>query len=121
MELFTISSRTLLLFTLLAVLTLAASSLYFQPAKEYFKIRGPGSVGLAYSPAGNLKTKKDSTPPIYAEPSIDEDVLEEELEREAEEYDEMHGPGSVGLTYRYYENKIDDDTTIQEHGTLLRW
>jgi len=171
-ELFTISFRTLLLFTLLAVLTLAASNLYIQPAKEYDKIRGPGSVGLNYSPAGNLKTNKDSTPPIYVEPSIDEDVLEEKLEREAEEYDKIHGPGSVGLnyvpgdnlettndsappvyvdrlidedvleeelereaeeddkmrvpgsvglTYRYYENTIDGDTTIQEHGALLRW
>ena len=223
MELFAIFFRSLLLFTLLAAITLAASSLYIQLAKEYDKTHGPGSAGLTYAPAGNLKTTKDSAPPIYVNPSIDEDVseermekeakeydktrkpgsvgliyasagnlqttkdsappvyvarstdedvleekleregeeedkirgpesagpapasagnlettkdsapliyvdrlidediLEEELEREAEEYDKIGGPGSIGLTYRYYENKYDGDTTIREHGVLLRW
>jgi len=220
-ELFTISFRNLLLFTLLAALTLAALSLYIQPAKEYDKIRGTGSVRLTYAPAGNFKTTKgstpiyvnrsidkdlleekmerkakeydktskpgsvkltyasagnlettkDSTPPIYVARSTDEDFLEEELEIEGEEdvkirgpgsvgptpastgnlettkdsapsvyidrlidediikeiereeeYEESRlGPGSVGLTYRYYENKIDGNTIIQEHGALLRW
>jgi hypothetical protein len=99
MELFTISFRPLLLFTLLAALTLAASSLYIQPEEEYNKIHGPGSLGLTYAPAGNFKTTKDSAPPIHADPSTDEDVLEEEMERKAEEYDKIREPGSVGLNY----------------------
>jgi len=70
-----------------------------QEAKEGDKIRGPGSVGLNYASAGNLETTKDSAPPIYAEPSIDEDVLEKKLEREAKEDDKIREPGSVGLNY----------------------
>ncbi len=171
MELFPISLRILLLFTLLAALTLAASSLYIQPAKEYDKIREPGSVGLTYAPAGNVETTKDYAPPTYVDPSIDEDLLEEEMEKEAKEYDKTRkpgsvglnyaaadnlertkdstpsiyidqlidediikeieleeeyeesrlGPGSIGITYRYYKNETDNTTTLTEHGTQLRW
>jgi len=72
-------------------------------------------------PENNSETTKDSAPPIFVDRLIDEDVLEEELEREEEEYDKIGGPGSVGLTYRYYESKNDGDTTMREHGVLLRW
>jgi len=118
-ELFTISFRTLLLFTLLAALTLAALSLYIQPAKEYDKIRRPGSVGLNDAPGDNLETTKVSAPSIYIDRLIDEDIIKE---IEEEEYEESRlGPGSIGMTYRYYQNDTDDNTTLTEHGTQLRW
>jgi len=98
-ELFTISFRNLLLFTLLAALTLAASSLYIQCTKEYDKIRGSGSVGLNYTPVGNFKTTKDSTPPLYVNRSIDKDLLDEEIEREAKEDYKTLEPGSVEPNY----------------------
>ncbi len=44
-----------------------------------------------------------------------------EIEGE-EEYEESRlGPGSIGITYRYYQNETDNTTTLTEHGTQLRW
>jgi len=68
----------------------------------------------------NSETTQDSTPSIYIDQLIDEDIIKEiELEEEYEE--ERLGPGSIGITYRYYNNDTDNSTTLTEHGTQLRW
>jgi len=68
----------------------------------------------------NSETTEDSTPSIYIDQLIDEDIIKEiELE---EEYEESRlGPGSIGITYRYYKNDSDNAATLTEHGTQLRW
>jgi len=71
-------------------------------------------------PEDNSETTLDSTPSIYVDRLIDEDIIKE-IERE-EEYEESRlGPGSIGITYRYYNNDTDSSTTLTEHGTQLRW
>ncbi len=71
-------------------------------------------------PEDNSETALDSTPSIYVDRLIDEDIIKE-IERE-EEYEESGlGPGSIGITYRYYNNDTDSSTTLTEHGTQLRW
>ena len=71
-------------------------------------------------PEDNSETTLDSTPSIYVDRLIDEDIIKE-IERE-EEYEESRlGPGSIGITYRYYNNHTDSSTTLTEHGTQLRW
>jgi hypothetical protein len=71
-------------------------------------------------PGDNSEITQDSTPSIYIDQLIDEDLIKEiELE---EEYEESRlGPGSIGITYRYYNNDIDNTATLTEHGTQLRW
>ena len=71
-------------------------------------------------PDDNSETTLASTPSIYIDRLIDEDIIKEiELE---EEYEESRlGPGSIGITYRYYNNVIDNTATLTEHGTQLRW
>ena len=71
-------------------------------------------------PDDNSETTQDSTPSIYIDQLIDEDIIKE-IERE-EEYEESRlGPGSIGITYRYYKNDTDNTATLTEHGTQLRW
>lgn len=71
-------------------------------------------------PVDNSETTEDSTPSIYIDRLIDEDIIKE-IERE-EEYEESRlGPGSIGITYRYYNNNTDNTATLTEHGTQLRW
>lgn len=73
----------------------------------------------------NIETSeeaKDSSPSIYIDRLIDEAVLEEEIERDFEEYEKRRlGPGSLGITYRYYRNNNDSNATIIEHGAKFRW
>ncbi|OQY06646.1 MAG: hypothetical protein B6I22_04945 [Desulfobacteraceae bacterium 4572_123] len=68
----------------------------------------------------NLETTQDSTPSIYIDRLIDEDITKE-IERQEEYAEEPLGPGSFGITYRYYNNDIDNTATLTEHGTQLRW
>jgi len=71
-------------------------------------------------PGDNFQTTEDSTPSIYIDRLIDEDIIKE-IERE-EEYEESRlGPGSIGITYRYYRNDTDNTETMTEHGAQLRW
>ena len=71
-------------------------------------------------PGNNSETTQDSTPSIYIDRLIDEDIIKE-IEQE-EEYEESRlGPGSIGITYRYYKNDTDNTATLTEHGTQLRW
>ena len=71
-------------------------------------------------PGDNFQTTEDSTPSIYIDRLIDEDIIKEIVGEE--EYEESRlGPGSIGITYRYYQNDTDNTTTLTEHGTQLRW
>gem|GEM_PF-4903052 len=71
-------------------------------------------------PDDNSKTTLYSTPSIYIDLLIDEDIIKE-IEQE-EEYEESRlGPGSIGITYRYYKNDTDNTASLTEHGTQLRW
>jgi hypothetical protein len=72
-------------------------------------------------PGDQSEITQNSTPSIYIDRLIDEDIIKE-IDREEEEYEESRlGPGSIGITYRYYKNATDDKTTLTEHGTQLRW
>ena len=67
-------------------------------------------------PDDNSETTQDSTTSIYIDRLIDEDIIKE-IEPE-EEYEESRlGPESIGITYRYYNNDIDNSTNLTEHGT----
>ncbi|MBT8356546.1 MAG: hypothetical protein KJO61_02130, partial [Deltaproteobacteria bacterium] len=89
-------------------------------AKENDKTPGPGSVESNYSPDDNSQTTKESAPQIYIDRLIDEDIDEEILQEEKFE-DSRLGPGSIGITYRYYRNDTDNTETMTEHGAQVRW
>jgi hypothetical protein len=68
----------------------------------------------------NSQSTEDSTPSIYIDRLIDEDI-DQEIEQEEVVEDSRLGPGSIGVTYRYYKNDTDNTATTTEHGAQLRW
>ena len=77
----------------------------------------------AESPVSNNEPAQihTSSSEIYIDQLIDETVLAEELKKEAKEAIAPGlGPGSLGITYRYYNDKIDGDL-LQENGIELDW
>ena len=75
--------------------------------------------------AENAQPDDAGTPPseIYVDQVIDEASLAKQLEAEATERVLAPGwsPGSLGVTYRYYNNDVDDRAELTEHGAELRW
>ncbi len=100
---FAISFRRLILPIFLAALTLSAYHSYAESPL----------------PDNNSQATEDSASSIYIDRLIDEDIVEE---IELEEYEDSRlGPGSIGMTYRYYRNDTDNTETMSEHGAQLRW
>ena len=71
-------------------------------------------------PDDTSQTTEDPTPTIYVDQLIDEDI-DLEIQQEEEYEDSRLGPGSIGITYRYYRNDSDNTETMTEHGAQLRW
>ena len=77
----------------------------------------------AESPVSNDEPAQThtSSSEIYIDQLIDETALAEELKKEAEEAIAPGlGPGSLGITYRYYNDKIEGNL-LEENGIELRW
>jgi len=95
------------------------------PAIAQIQDSAPEQSNINSGSFDNIETSeeaKDSSPSIYIDQLIDEDVLEEEMKRDIEEYEKRRlGPGSLGITYRYYRNSNDSNNTIIEHGAQFRW
>jgi len=61
---------------------------------------------------------------IYVDQVIDEESLARELEAEERASRVIFpewSPGSMGVTYRYYNNDVNDRAELTEHGVELRW
>jgi hypothetical protein len=76
--------------------------------------------------AENAQPDDAATPPskIYVDQLIDEESLAEQLEAEAKAERVLApgwSPGSLGVTYRFYNNDVDDRAELTEHGAELRW
>ncbi|MBW2613281.1 MAG: hypothetical protein JRE12_13120 [Deltaproteobacteria bacterium] len=63
-------------------------------------------------------------PEIYVDQVIDAESLAKQIEAEKKRDRVIApgwNPGSLGVTYRYYNNDIDDRAEFTEHGVELRW
>ena len=61
---------------------------------------------------------------IYVDQVIDEESLAKEIEAEERASRVIFpewSPGSMGATYRYYNNDVNDRAELTEHGLELRW
>ncbi len=64
------------------------------------------------------------TPEIYVDQVIDAESLAKQIETERKRdrvFAPGWNPGSLGVTYRYYNNDVDDRAEFTEHGVELRW